>query len=88
MPGKTEPAAPAAPPPSTTPAVTENITATKADTTAKIEDTTATKSSTASTAKKTIVTDASAATIAMSKRGEELMNKANALLTSAKFQQS
>lgn len=74
-------------PPSTAPAVTKNIIATEADTTAQIEDTTATKSSTASTAKKTIVTDASAVTIAMSKRGEELMNKANALLTSAKFQQ-
>lgn len=88
-------------PPSTTPAVTENITATKSNTAAQVENTgatnaattaevkdkTVTTASTTATELKTTATNASAATIIMSKRGEELMNKANALLTSAKFQQ-
>lgn len=88
-------------PPSTTPAVGENITATEANTvekvkntaatqaatTTQVEDKTVTKASTTATELKTTATNASAATIIMSKRGEELMNKANALLTSAKFQQ-
>jgi phage-related protein len=86
-------------PPSTTPAVTKNIVATEANTvaqaentgatqaatTAEVKDKTVTTASSTATEVKTAATNASAATIVMSKRGEELMQKANALLAGAKF---